>query len=331
MAIVDREFDDIVSERKLSKTEMKSLAEEYRTKLYSYRTAKNMPYKPASINSKLSNMAQSVKRHYPDYYKDILPILIPPRDVKNKQIIDEKKRVWERMGGDDVLEVDYKVYKRAIVENKNSDNFYELCAVACLCSGRRCNELITANFVKIEDEKHHVNVSNLSKKRGDEKELNRVIVMPIIELTSSQFMGLIRKIRAMKPELLGKTKREISNLITNKINIKLKAMLANDRITSENVRSIYAEICFRLYNEDNDIELRYKSSILGHRQHDIETVARGYSYVRILNLDFRAKTEKKEKVKTKIKNLIEKEFSGLGVEHIAKLKKLPLPPIPKKK
>jgi hypothetical protein len=309
---VEQEFKTEL-EQKLSNSQVIDLAKKYRRKLYDFRQPNGKPYAPNSINKKLSLMNKAIKESdmYSHLYQDVLEILIPDRNVKKAQILEEKQRIVRRLENVE-LDIEYEKYIEIINENKDSDDFWQLCCVALMVSGRRNTELFKAKFSLIANDNHHVYVRDVLKKRNEEEKKQKYKI-PIIEITPREFIDIINLIRG-EEDYEGKTNEYISNKTNRSINANLKEMFHRNDITTEVVRTIYAGIASKLYKPPRMKEVVYMSRVLAHNGLDIETASRNYNHVNIIGLDNVGRIENKEKAKKKLHEVIDKEFSGLGMK-----------------
>lgn len=307
--------EKIGSNNGLSLQAVLALAEEYKTKLYEYKMPNGERYLPNTLNTKMTRMNAVVKKLYPNYYSEVVKVLIPPRDVKQQQIASEKKRIAERQKK--VIRINYNEYIDIIRNNKNSDDFWLLCCVAQMASGRRNVELFKGVFNLIPNEAHHVEFSNVAKKRSQQEREAKYII-PIIELSPTKFIKIINTIQK-ESGYDSKTKNDKITHETNQpINTNIQELFNRNNLTTETIRTAYGAICCKLYKPDDPngpedmTDLLYTSQILAHKEHDVETVARGYSHVIIDGLDARVKVEKKEKAKKSIIRQVVNDIDGLG-------------------
>jgi hypothetical protein len=310
--LVETEFKNLLSEeKKFTLEEMKEIAEEYKQKLYDYRQKNGEPYAPNSINAKFSILNNLVKKYYPEYHVEIQKIFIPDRDVKKKQIKNERSRIWKRLRN--LVFIDYNKYMKIISDNKDTEDFWTLCCVLLLSSGRRSTELFKSKFELIKGDKQNINVSNVLKKKNEDDRKKKYKI-PLIGLSPKEFIEKIEILR-VNSEFEDMDNKKVAHDTNTQINSNLRELFDDKRITSEVVRSAYGSICYELFADENDSILTYTATVLAHFE-DVETVARNYSYIKIKNLENRFKTEKKEKVKKKLHDVIDEEFTGMGLEDI---------------
>lgn len=303
--LVEKQFKvKIEEDEKKTRTidEVMAIALEYKNKLHEYRQANGQPYAPTSINHKYSDMNNIVKEHYGEAYRDeTVKVLVPERAVKKKQMEDVRKKNIKRLK--ERMEFDYIDYLEKIDELKEKKDYWSMMALANIVSGRRLTEIAkTGEFKEIKGEPQYVSFSGALKKRTEveRKEIHKI---PIISLTAKQFLNLMKKIRKEK-DLSKRKNVDVANLVGDRTNAVLKKTF-NRKLTSETMRTNYAWICYRLYNDDPKVsELIYGAEILVHTPTDIATFSNNYSYTFFTNLEMRGKADEKAKVEESLNDAI---------------------------
>jgi len=255
------------------------IAEEYRDKLLKLTDAVN------SVSKNLSVMNMAVKKTLGnEYHKITSPILKPSDEDKKKQIADNREIYMERL--QNRTGIDYQLYIQTINLLRKSNDYYELCACVNLVTGRRSTEITFTGRFEYSDD-HHVKFYGQLKANygeGKEEEVDddaEPYIIPLIEVPARELISIHEKLRAMNPDL-----NKNRNSVVSKTNAGLNKILTTvfgAGITSEIIRGVYVDICYKLYGDEKTSIAIFGRDILGHS--NVETYITNYARTYAYNID----------------------------------------------
>lgn len=146
----------------------------------------------------------------------------------------------------------------------------------CALTGRRAAEIgCTAKFELIPGDPDHLMFSGqLKTKARGELEAFKIPVLG----DPKQIIAALERIRRDKPQFIDNTPR-FHNACSKELGVRVKRLfpkITDGELSVKDLRSIYAEICFSLEDNESIAKQKYFSLILGHGEDDNST---GTSYL----------------------------------------------------
>jgi hypothetical protein len=253
---IEGEFEEEVSGKKLSPSQVVALVQNYHKRIEESGFAMNTRF------TKLSRINQVVKRLYGNHlYAEVLKFNIPNRAEKKSAIKQTNEFNMKRL--ENRQEFSYSEIMNDINTLKTSQDYYKLVICILLATGRRSVEVIARGDFKKSKILHHVLFSGQVKSREEQRESYDI---PVIGLTPQELIKLVEKIRKMK-DYSDKDNMFIASRTNAYLNRAIVKVLdkTNRHVTSETIRCIYAYIAYRLYGNPRVSEPAYCSKILGHK------------------------------------------------------------------
>lgn len=277
-------------------TNIEKIAKEFKKALYAFTSNKN------TRTTMMAKLNSFIKKKFGDkFYKISYPILLPSKEDKLTQMKEQKQHYIEKLG--DRIGIDAITYFSTIEKLKNSDDYYELCVVASLASGRRLTEIAKAGVFKpVANSENEVMFSGQLKTREDIRKPYKIYVLG---LSAKDFIKLIKKIRLMR-DFSRTVNDNVIAKVANGTN-KIMHALFGKKVSTEIIRSAYIFICYRRFGDERISEVLFGNRLLGHRSDQLETTAVNYGKVFVYNLDMsdisviRALNAKLDKLLLKLK------------------------------
>ena len=254
MPPIEKEFEEKLSAKKLSDSQVVALVKSYHTKIEESGLAQNTRF------TKMSRLNVAVKNLYPHLYETVKKFNIPPRKEKKSQIQERNKFNIERLTNRQ--EFTYDEIINAINTLKKSEDYYKLVVCILLSTGRRATEVIARGNFEKSKTPHHISFSGQLKTKDEVREAYDI---PVLGMTPNALISLVDKIRNMK-DYSDKSNEFIASRTNAYVNKAIvDAFDTKDRhVTSETLRCVYAYISYRLYGNPKISEAVYGSKILGH-------------------------------------------------------------------